>query len=94
MEAEVDAKGLDALMPGAHMANYARPRRFEVCFLGTCTYVVIPTELTRIIGTLYFFYTNSYIKIETHSKEVCYHQQGMYLIWLDDDVNVKGTVCL
>lgn len=32
LEAEVDAKGLDALMPGAFVANYARPRRFEVCF--------------------------------------------------------------
>lgn len=29
-EAEVDAKGLDALMPGGFVANYARPRRFEV----------------------------------------------------------------
>ncbi|CAN0527791.1 unnamed protein product, partial [Ectocarpus sp. 12 AP-2014] len=30
LEAEMDAKGLDALMPGAFMAKYARPRRFEV----------------------------------------------------------------
>ncbi|CAM9329548.1 unnamed protein product [Choristocarpus tenellus] len=30
LEAELDAKGLDALMPGAYIANYARPRRFEV----------------------------------------------------------------
>lgn len=30
LEAQVDAKGLDALMPGAFIANYARPRRFEV----------------------------------------------------------------
>ena len=29
-DAEVDAKGLDSLMPGAYIANYARPRRFEV----------------------------------------------------------------
>lgn len=39
-EAEVDAKGLDALMPGAFVANYARPRRFEVrpscSFCGGC----------------------------------------------------------
>lgn len=31
LEGEIDAKGLDALMPGAFMAKYARPRRFEVC---------------------------------------------------------------
>ncbi|CAM9695590.1 unnamed protein product [Discosporangium mesarthrocarpum] len=30
LEADLDAKGLDALMPGAFIANYARPRRFEV----------------------------------------------------------------
>lgn len=30
LEAEIDAKGLDAIMPGAFMAKYARPRRFEV----------------------------------------------------------------
>ena len=30
LEAEMDAEGLDALMPGAFMAKYARPRRFEV----------------------------------------------------------------
>lgn len=30
LETEMDAKGLDVLMPGAFIANYARPRRFEV----------------------------------------------------------------
>lgn len=33
LEAEVDAKGLDALMPEAFIANYARPRRFEVSYI-------------------------------------------------------------
>lgn len=34
----MDAKGLDALMPGAFMAKYARPRRFEVrtCVSESC----------------------------------------------------------
>lgn len=30
MESEIDAKGLDALMPDGFVSNYARPRRFEV----------------------------------------------------------------
>lgn len=36
LEAEIDAEGLDALSPGRFVANYARPRRFEVLVQQFC----------------------------------------------------------
>ena len=56
LEAEMDAKGLDALMPRAHVANYARPRRFEVqywysCYVCDHTYIHDDVLITSVVHT-------------------------------------------